>query len=572
MLARLHALLPLGDAARERRYRALYCGLAFDNATAGFAYASSGLADADRSGDPVAQVNFHYCHGGYQERITTPRDALADYNAGIELSRHLGDAKLIADGLTYRGGVQSLLGEQAGALQDFLDAQSYYERAGKAVLAEDNLLNIAIAYRRLGEFGKAEDYLKQSHAFAEKRNDGNSLIVVNLQLGFLEFEQRHDAASFAWLQQGLLYARRMSDRASAGSALLGMAQVYNSEKKYAQALGLLDQAVEEFEAVSDQSSMAMLHLQYGVARAGQGHYKAALADYNQAERGFLVSGNVRYQAQLYAARAACYEALGKPEEAVADLQRTIKANAAVERMAKTQYTMLMSYQFDSARRDMENRRLAADQAMEQQQLVALERIRHWQGLAILLGIALTLLLTWLALQQIRRSRQLHTMAMTDELTGVANRRRMENVAGKEILRARAGNQALTLIHFDIDNFKHINDTYGHQVGDQVLVRIAEICQRALRHFDQFGRVGGEEFHALLPDTTIDTGMQVAERLRVGVETLALDDIAPALRVSISLGVAQLRSAEEGMEALARRADIALYRAKHNGRNRVEAEP
>ncbi len=570
ILARLHALLPPDDEARGLRYRYLNCYLAFSNdAMAGFAYAVQGLQDAGRSGDPEAEANFHFCRGQYREMLSTPSDALADYDAGIELARHLENARLLGDGLTARGDVQSLLGEQAKALLDFLEAQRSYDSAGKTAVGGLNLINIATTYRRLGEFEKARDYLEQSKAFATRRGDTDALLNINMQLGFLAFEDNDAAHAHAPLQRALELSRQMDDRASAGAALLGQAQAYNVEKKYRQAIDALGQAEVEQAAVADVSNAGMNRLQYGIAHAGLGQHADALKDFDAAEKLLTPSNNLRYLAQLYAARAESYETLGKPDAALADLKRTLTAREALASKSRAQYIVPMSYQFDSARRDLEYRRLAADQTLKEQELAALERIRQWQGLAILLG-SLLLLLLWFTLRQFHRMRLLNTLAMTDPLTGVANRRRVEHATNREIRQARAEGRDMAILTFDIDHFKRINDNYGHDVGDQTLVRVTNACQAMLRQFDQLGRIGGEEFLVVLPDSQLDAGVQIAERLRASVAALNLDDLAAGLNVSISVGVTQLKPTDS-TKALVRRADVALYRAKNNGRNRVEVE-
>lgn len=573
LLAQLHALLPAGDARRDRVYRALYCEMAFSsNDRAGLAYASSALADATHAGDIHAQIDFHFCRGQYQALTTTSDDALVDYNAGLALARQVNDVERVGDGLTLRGTVESLQGDQARALVDFLEANRSYANAGKNILAEGNLLDIASAYRRLGEYDKARTYLEQSRAWAEQRHDNGSLIQVHLEMGYLDDEGGKSGTAILELKQALTLARQMSERQSAATALLGLAEVYNGQRQYQPAIDALTQAGVAFASVSDQSSTAMLHLQYGIAHAGMGQHKLALTDYAAAEAGMAADKNIRYLAQLYAARARSDYALGLLQATVEDLQRTINANAELDLMARRQETILLSYQFDTARRDLENRRLAADAALGKEQIDSLEQVRRWQRLALLLGGVLTLLLAWLALRQIQHLRHYKRMAMTDVLTGVANRRGIERVLAQEVQRAHEDGHELSLLHLDVDDFKQINDSHGHQLGDWALLRIVAACKEALRQFDQLGRWGGDEFYVVLPNTGAEASVLVAERLRSNVEALDLEDICPQLRVSVSVGISRIRPGETSADAMIRRADVALYRAKHGGNNRVESEP
>lgn len=152
------------------------------------------------------------------------------------------------------------------------------------------------------------------------------------------------------------------------------------------------------------------------------------------------------------------------------------------------------------------------------------------------------------------------LAETDQLTGIANRRRVSQVLEREIDRAERTGQPLAIAIFDLDHFKQINDRFGHNVGDRVLKRVAAEASRELRHDDMLGRFGGEEFVILFPAAGTEVALNVAERVRRRIE---LSDAEPA--VTISIGVAQLDLGETD-ESLLRRADEALYVAKSNGRN------
>jgi diguanylate cyclase (GGDEF)-like protein len=135
-----------------------------------------------------------------------------------------------------------------------------------------------------------------------------------------------------------------------------------------------------------------------------------------------------------------------------------------------------------------------------------------------------------------------------------------------------GGALLALLAFDIDHFKRVNDTLGHEAGDRVLQRVAHAARGALREADVVGRTGGEEFLALLPGAEARLAGEVAERLRAAVERVDVRDLAAGLTVTVSVGAAVAARADADLAALVRRADEALYRAKQSGRNRVEVAP
>ena len=166
-------------------------------------------------------------------------------------------------------------------------------------------------------------------------------------------------------------------------------------------------------------------------------------------------------------------------------------------------------------------------------------------------------------------RQLANMALFDSLTGSLNRPAFFQHAEKEFARGKRYFRPLSVIMVDIDHFKRINDQYGHHGGDQDLQIFAEACQEVIRSTDLMGRIGGEEFALLLPDTPIKSAFNLAERLRTRINKFPYLAGEMLIEVTASLGVAELQSDDINFKALLQRADEALYEAKHAGRNQVK---
>ena len=168
-------------------------------------------------------------------------------------------------------------------------------------------------------------------------------------------------------------------------------------------------------------------------------------------------------------------------------------------------------------------------------------------------------------------RELLRHATIDHLTGVANRRRFLELAEQELLRSQRYGRTVCLLMLDIDHFKKINDAHGHQAGDVALRAVAEACRTALRTCDEIGRLGGEEFAVMLPETAMDHAEAAAERIRRAVAELELPLAGGgALAMTVSIGVTQAAPGELDVDQALARADAALYRAKESGRNRVSA--
>ena len=179
----------------------------------------------------------------------------------------------------------------------------------------------------------------------------------------------------------------------------------------------------------------------------------------------------------------------------------------------------------------------------------------------------------LLLQRTLLHAELLQSARTDAKTGLANPRHWREVAEREVIRARRGPQPLAVLMVDIDHFKRVNDAYGHLVGDQVLVAVAEQLRTAVRPLDLVGRFGGEEFVLLLTAPRASVA-RTAERVRAQVEQFPhhVERANQPLHVTISVGVAHLGSAAEDLNGLLEAADAALLTAKDDGRNRVQHAP
>jgi two-component system cell cycle response regulator len=165
------------------------------------------------------------------------------------------------------------------------------------------------------------------------------------------------------------------------------------------------------------------------------------------------------------------------------------------------------------------------------------------------------------------------MAITDQLTGLHNRRYMSRHLDTLVSSARKNGRPLAFVIMDIDYFKQVNDTHGHDIGDEVLKEFANRINANVRGLDLACRYGGEEFVVVMPDTDMSFAYSISERLRQSIETtpVKISRAPHALNITISIGIASLENGDASAEALLRRADQALYRAKRSGRNKVVAD-
>jgi len=487
---------------------------------------SGALAAARRSGERALVAEVSIATGYLQYVRGDMDDALSNLQRAYDISVVLGDAAGQRSSLDYIAHVyaDTKVGEYDKAIQFYQQLLTAYQEAGKAAGVADATFNIASTYQQKGAFGEALDWYQRALAAEES------------------IPRPGEAA----------YVKR-----SIGVTLGKLGRPREALPYFAAALAVYDKLKEENTAMMVRQSRGIVYLQLR-------RLPEAIADLEATRRWFGDNGNARFLEKSEEQLALAYAAAERWREAYeartrfAALQRTLAAKAQEE------HTSRLRVQFDTARAEHENLALLREQADQ-------ARIRDLQTLVLMLGAGIIATLLFLALRAKRDGRRMRDIALTDELTRLPNRRHLFTVAEELLDHSFAEQKPLALITFDVDLFKQVNDRFGHAAGDQVLQKVAHACRLALRPNDRIGRVGGEEFIAVLPGTDEKGAMAVAVRLRVVVEMLEFEAIDPALRVTISLGVAE-RTDTDTLAQLVARADARLYQAKESGRNRVIPAP
>ncbi|MDI1252448.1 diguanylate cyclase [Thermomonas sp.] len=568
-LERLQALLPAGDQAREVRLRSVYCGSRiWREPKRGLAYSDDALKRARDLHDVASEARAMLCRADYIMLISGNQRGLPEYDKVVTLLADSPEQQLLAETLEMRGDTLSLLGEQARAMIDFQRSRAAYRAAGIDHEIEPLMFSIAVGYRRVGDFVQAERYFTSAISRLQDQQNWETLATNYIQLGFLHAESgAPDKAQAAFLQ-AIHIASKHVDPNSVNSARLGLASTQITLGEPDTALDTLAQARAGFIKEKNTSSNDMLLILTGQALARQGEHAAALAHYEMALPLVKRNGNDRYLAEIYKLRAASQEALGHADTALEDYKRYTDLQMKLQGKMRLEQSRMLEYEYEIRRRDFENRQLRADAQAKELQVVALEQARHWQALSLVLAALFVALLSSLALRQWKKSRRLRSLTMTDPLTNVGSRIGIEHEAEQAIAMSTRTDTPLSLLMLDLDHFKAINDRYGHAAGDRVLRETAATWHAQLRGRDPLGRIGGEEFVVVCPDTALEQALLVASRLREATHALRFDNIDPALQVSVSIGAASHKQGET-REDLFANADAALYRAKQRGRDRTE---
>jgi len=198
----------------------------------------------------------------------------------------------------------------------------------------------------------------------------------------------------------------------------------------------------------------------------------------------------------------------------------------------------------------------------------LENSLFFCGVGAAVGCAVAVQLESIYRRSFRLQERLERESRTDALTGILNRRALWEETGRRLEESERLSLPMSVLALDLDHFKHINDRYGHPIGDEILKNFVTLVKAALRPYDLLGRMGGEEFMVVLPGTVLEEAQGVAERVREAVERQLCSSLNPEARCTVSIGVAEHWEMDSSVDALFKAADDALYRAKSGGRNRV----
>lgn len=314
-----------------------------------------------------------------------------------------------------------------------------------------------------------------------------------------------------------------------------------------------------------------------------GQPRAAVRLFNASLGGNPAELSRDLRAQFLRWRADALGAIGRHAESVVDLQEYIERSRLISASQSASQIAVLRVRFATdqevakvAQLAMENAAQQAEVARERQRLEREQQLRRLLTAIAAIAVLLVMSLGWLLYRNRSFRRQLQQLADRDDLTGLPNRRWILDFTTRSRRSAAISGAPLAIALMDLDHFKQVNDRHGHAAGDEVLRRFAAIARSALRPGDAIGRYGGEEFLMVMPATDIVTARAVIEALReslrspMQMETPAGTSVE--VSVTVSAGLAAARSLDVSGEDLIRRADLALYRAKETGRDRIEILP
>jgi diguanylate cyclase (GGDEF)-like protein len=528
--------------------------------------ADAGLAVAAAATPPPARLpllRLRVCHASVLIDAGQEDAGLAELEAVLRQAAEPPLAAARGLALMERGIHRSRVGALSDGQSDLLAACALLAPQPRDVeLCRAHLAN---HYRRIGDLDEALPLALRLLDDAHRRGalfDESIYVMITARIHTERGE--HDRALVRYAEAER-FATQVKDGPGVVKSEHGYAQSLLALKRPAEALGHVDRALQGLETNPEPAQRSSSLLLRAEILNALGRAREALDLLQTLEKPLRERPNPGLLAPLLRHMADAQARLGHWREAWLALSEWSRIDQAVQTERNSKDSARLRLQFNRERDDQE---LAHLRRLNEQG----EHLRTLQAVALTLLVVLLALLGGLAAHRWRREREARVLASTDELTGLLNRRALLAHAEAAVLAARQQREPLVLLMIDADHFKQINDRHGHAFGDEVLRHLAQVLGTALRQRDRLGRLGGEEFAAVLPGAGAAQAGQIAERMREAVAATPARAPEGEAPCTVSIGVAELGPEETVAQAL-QRADAALYAAKQAGRNAVaQARP
>ena len=580
-LALLSKLISTDDVTRHEKLQLLKCWDQNTENDTAIALALKNTNQALSNIPPTASPHFitdlTLCRSWFLQLSGDMDGAMEGYNLSVKRAYEHEDLKLIADSRSIRGALYSYIGDFSAALDDLVTAQDLYESLNLSGWANINLADVATSFRRYGDPQSAIRYYTKLKALYLKNNNQEQAMYVNSDIGLaLDELGEHQQAVDNFLVSYQYFKEHQQEKVAATMAtniaysLIKLNRLNEAEKYLIEA----DTVINE----KDLTDYSFMKLFMADIKFQQARYKEALTELEQGEKAFRTLQNNRGLTQLLQLKSNIYVAMNDLSAAYGALQEFVTLTKKVDGNSLSHHTTELKVKFDTSRIESENQRLIENQNLKEQELALLEKNKSLQHIILLLAGFILTIVSIFAYKQVHRNRQLQVIALTDYLTKLPNRRHIYAQAAKYFQQALKHQSPFSVIIFDADHFKKINDNFGHELGDRALMTIANAGRALSGNKDLVGRIGGEEFLILLPNTDATGALALAHQLQNHISRLSAQNLPAELKLTVSAGVATLEPQNNTEDAyqdkdfatLLKRADNALYEAKNAGRNCVKS--
>ena len=515
-------------------------------------------------------VLFHYLQLAKAEALDglgMAQAVVPDARNSLQWARANNEHALINYALSVNGYLHITLSQFTEAQILF---QEGYQRASikpKAWHQADfaSMLALVYEYRQEPEhaiklYEQAETYYRQTGIQLELANTLFGLGKNTVEIGKSEQGLRY-------LLESADIALNIRDLQGAAFSYEAIASVLIEKGMSAEAVPFLDDALSLFSQAGNPFMQIKVLVEQANVFIQNDQADKAMPLLSEATN--LASGNSFLPQKIAIAdtRARAHAKLGNFEAAYNTQQNSQQSRKIWQKQVNDRRILELQTRFDVQQQKVQNA-LLQEQNLRQHNLLENEqKVRRYTVIMVLLLCLITALLTWLYINGRRHQKHLEKLANSDGLTGLLTRRKAMEDAEKQFQLALRHKMPLTAVIIDLDHFKHINDTFGHQTGDDVLRSFGELANTHFRKTDILGRIGGEEFLFLFPHTATDTAIIMLENFADEIRTIPQRIAVKKLAVTLSMGLVECEN-YSGLHKVIAAADAALYEAKNQGRDKI----
>lgn len=495
---------------------------------------------------PVTLVtSIELCHFSALEAAGQSAQALEGLQFLLEKSRK-GDLKLQeARAHLNIGQLLSYQNQYSESLKHLLEAKTIFTHLNVTDQVRITLNSIAVLYGRMGQHEQALEYFAEVLEKNRLLNKNRNVAVVLYNMGRRYEDLGHFEKSLAHFKDSLKIHRELGNKKSMAVVERSLGGLYNSMNQPEKALPHLKSAADTLQSMNLPKSLAQVYLELGRSYSKMGKDSSALENLELAHQLNKHPSSLQLTSDIHEGQSRIFAKSGFWKQAYTKLLSFKEASDQIHRVRSDEQLRQLNFKFDLSKKEEANKILKAQNQMQERELRDSRSIQRLQLMSLSLATLLLTLTAVFTIRQIRTARRMRDLALTDELTRIPNRRHILDFGVQALSTCHRQNDALSVVIFDIDHFKRINDTFGHAVG-------------------------GEEFLAVLPFTDPFAAKDVAERIRRNIASCDFTDLAPGLNVTVSAGVSchPASAAIGNIDSLIHQADEALYSVKQNGRNAV----
>ncbi len=529
-------------------------------------YVDKGLKLANQHHNTRFQSEFIGFKSNLYEFQGDLRAAFSSVNEALSMAREINDDRLIAIHLTMRAQIHSGLNSYDLALEDIKTAIEIFKEndAGYYLTVSYNVL--ANIYKTLEDFDSSIKYYLESRNYNKDMSPHIQMVILyNIASAYTDKKDYEQALTY--FDQAITLAGQADNTYMLGHIYYGMASVYVLQEKVDEAENIL---LPIFKMLGDGFDLSLLfgsNILLAEIKTIKKQYALALEYLNIAEGQSDTLGTPDVSLDFMEAKVDYYVAQKMWAQAYDLMKKVALLQEDMQKSEKGQLISELKVKFN-AEFDQEKLALLQKQNELQKNSIIQEKSKQKYLLGLLLLGLCVLFITFLAYRHQRKiKRHLYRLSTTDNLTNVANRRHIIEYLKKLFNDCMSEDVSFVMASIDLDHFKQVNDTYGHDIGNEVLIHFANSAKMAVKNVGKIGRLGGEEWLILIPNVGLEVMKEKLKELRSNYEISDSSKIPEDLHLSFSSGVVAFSDRYDDYAKMLNDADKAMYQAKNKGRGR-----